>query len=295
MFQSARTGIDDDAAGGGGLDPIIPASTGHRLLLPHAAVWVELPEQPARLASACTAVLLQPGPAIRTQPIDPTCCGVDLIELPPGLWSQVRSALVDVMPGPLAQAWPWNWLHVDAAHYVELRRLRRHGRPDATLLASWTCAQLRRSIADWRRAAMRQARTQRSATPGPCPTMQATARRIAERWQEGIALQRLADEAEMSVFHLLRCFRAAHGLTPHRFLLQLRLRRALHWLDEGRLSGAALATRTGFCSHGHFCAAFRGAFGMTPSEYATRHPGSNQPAIQRPASLARAASDRTWP
>lgn len=292
MFQSVSTGTGDDAAEGGSPDSIIPASTAHRLLLPHAALWVESAHLPARLASACTAILLEPGRAIRTELVDPTCRGVDLVELPPDLWSRVRGAMIDVSSGPVAERWPWSWLHIDAAHYAELRVLRRQDRTDDALLASWICAQLRRSIADWRKAAMRTARSQRTAPSGQLSPVQAVAREIARRWREGATLQRLADDAGMSVFHLLRSFRSVHGLTPHKFLLQLRLRRALHWLDEGRLSGAALAERTGFCSHGHFCAAFRGAFGMTPSGYLARRPGGVRP-VPHPDRQSRAEAPRT--
>ena len=265
-----QTDADDDVARGDSTR-MLGAAPCHRLLLPHGALWIEIPDQPARLASACTAQVLPPDVPVRTELIDPSCEGIDLIALPDELWACVRQALHSALPAHAAEPWRWSGLRVDAADYLTLRLLRRAQPADAAPTATWTCAQLRRALGDWRRAASRTLRSARAQPSVQQHAMQQVARRMASRWREGTSLQRLAEQAGLSVFHLLRSFRSVHGVTPHQFLLQLRLRRALHLLGDGQQSGAALAERLGFCSHGHFCTAFRSAFGMTPSDY-TAHP-----------------------
>jgi len=66
--------------------------------------------------------------------------------------------------------------------------------------------------------------------------------------------------------YLTHLFRAVEGIPLHAYLTQLRLARALIELPHADdLTGLALDL--GFSSHSHFSAAFRRAFGRTPSAY----------------------------
>ncbi len=81
---------------------------------------------------------------------------------------------------------------------------------------------------------------------------------------------RLADcaaAAGCSVWHVARQFRRATGTSIHRTLTHLRLRHALENLRRGALDLTQLALDLGFSSHSHFSAAFRSAFGVTPSRF----------------------------
>lgn len=71
----------------------------------------------------------------------------------------------------------------------------------------------------------------------------------------------------VSVFHLCRVFRRRTGLTLHEYRTQLRLRLALERLSEPRPDLTRTALDLGFSSHSHFTAAFRQAFGLTPSAF----------------------------
>jgi AraC-like DNA-binding protein len=66
--------------------------------------------------------------------------------------------------------------------------------------------------------------------------------------------------------YLTHLFRAVEGIPLHRYLTQLRLARALVELPHAS-DLTALALELGFSSHSHFSAAFRRAFGLTPSAY----------------------------
>lgn len=80
-------------------------------------------------------------------------------------------------------------------------------------------------------------------------------------------LQALATETGYSRSHFLRMFQAATGVTPHRYLLQLRLERAQELMKRGCASLIDIAFLCGFSSHAHMARMFRHFLGVTPSEY----------------------------
>jgi AraC family transcriptional regulator len=94
--------------------------------------------------------------------------------------------------------------------------------------------------------------------------------RVLERMHDLVAdldLQTLAAESGYSRSHFLRMFEAATGLTPHRYLLQLRLERAQELMREGATSLIDIAALCGFSSHAHMSRIFRQLLGVTPSRY----------------------------
>jgi AraC family transcriptional regulator len=80
-----------------------------------------------------------------------------------------------------------------------------------------------------------------------------------------ISLADVARHAGASPAYLTDVFRRAEGAPLHRYLVQLRLARALVDLP-GTSDITSLALALGFSSHSHFTAAFRRAFGSTPSQ-----------------------------
>jgi AraC-like DNA-binding protein len=84
---------------------------------------------------------------------------------------------------------------------------------------------------------------------------------------EDITLDALAGVARMSRFHLSRLFTRAHGLPPHAYLLQLRLAEAKRLLAAGE-APAEIAAAVGFVDQSHLTRRFKGAFGVTPGQYA---------------------------
>jgi AraC family transcriptional regulator len=88
---------------------------------------------------------------------------------------------------------------------------------------------------------------------------------------EPLDLSLLAGIACMSKYHFLRSFRRIVGVTPHQYLLGLRLRRA-----AGRLLGSAepisrIAFDAGFGDLSTFNAGFRAQFGTSPSSFRRAH------------------------
>ena len=77
----------------------------------------------------------------------------------------------------------------------------------------------------------------------------------------------LARTARLSPYHFLRTFEGLTGITPHQYLLRLRLRRASVRLFSEKRKIAEIALDCGFGDISNFNRAFRGEFGMSPRTY----------------------------
>ncbi|GAA1224408.1 helix-turn-helix transcriptional regulator [Pseudonocardia alaniniphila] len=85
---------------------------------------------------------------------------------------------------------------------------------------------------------------------------------LGRRW----TLAEIAVEVGVSPVYLTQVFQQFEGIPLYRYQLQLRLARALDLLgDHDKL--ADLAFELGFSSHSHFSAAFKQAYGQTPSAF----------------------------
>ena len=90
---------------------------------------------------------------------------------------------------------------------------------------------------------------------------------IAADLQEDLSLAVLAEIAGMNLFYFSRLFKQSTGLSPHRFVLEQRFRRAQHFLRTSDMTILEVSVRTGFADQGHFTKAFRRFVGVTPTEY----------------------------
>lgn len=86
------------------------------------------------------------------------------------------------------------------------------------------------------------------------------------RFCEPIRLDVIAQELGVTGVYLTQSFTRTEGMPLYRYLMHLRLNKALIELPH-RESITDLALDLGFSSHSHFTAAFRSAFGLTPSEF----------------------------
>jgi len=85
---------------------------------------------------------------------------------------------------------------------------------------------------------------------------------LARRW----TLAEIATEVRCSPVYLTQVFQQVEGLPLYRYQLRLRLARALDLLAHyGDLT--TLSLDLGFSSHSHFSAAFREAYGRSPSKF----------------------------
>lgn len=81
-----------------------------------------------------------------------------------------------------------------------------------------------------------------------------------------IRLKKLAQMLDCTQFHLIRLFRTHKGMSPHAFLLQLRLEHARSLLENGRPIALA-ALESGFSDQSHLTRVFKSRYGLTPAVY----------------------------
>jgi AraC-like DNA-binding protein len=84
---------------------------------------------------------------------------------------------------------------------------------------------------------------------------------------EPIGLADVAASIGLSRMHFAAQFRAATGLSPHKFLLHRRLEHARYLLLQSDDSVINIAFRSGFRSHAHFSATFKRLVGDTPTAW----------------------------
>ncbi|MCM1578862.1 MAG: AraC family transcriptional regulator, partial [Ruminococcus sp.] len=79
-------------------------------------------------------------------------------------------------------------------------------------------------------------------------------------------LDEMAKEALVSKYRFIGKFKAAAGLTPHRFIVQNRLRKARRLIAAG-CSFTDTALSCGFFDQSHFIREFKNFTGITPGDY----------------------------
>ena len=87
--------------------------------------------------------------------------------------------------------------------------------------------------------------------------------------QYDIGLDQLAAVTGVDRFRLTRAFKAAFGMAPHAYLVQLRLATARRLLAHGE-QPAAVAMQLGFADQSHLGRWFMRAYGLTPALYRKR-------------------------
>ncbi len=104
-----------------------------------------------------------------------------------------------------------------------------------------------------------------AAAPSAVARVTRAVRMIERHGDGGLTVGRLAQEAGLSPYHFLRIFEQLTGLTPHRYILRVRLRQAAMRLatERGRILDIALDC--GFGDVSNFNRAFRAEFGINPS------------------------------
>lgn len=112
---------------------------------------------------------------------------------------------------------------------------------------------------------------QRSSTPTPAldrPAAQRVHDYLHDHWRSNVSLDTLETVTGASRFQLIRSFQASYGVTPHQFLLLLKVRHAKLSLAAG-CSQLDTALACGFYDQSHFSRNFKRAFGVPPSHYRT--------------------------
>jgi AraC-like DNA-binding protein len=99
------------------------------------------------------------------------------------------------------------------------------------------------------------------------PEVEMTRQLLHRYFRQPIGLGDLAHHSGLSRFHLLRLFREGLGITPHAYMLHLRIANARALLDAGS-PVADVALRCGFADQSHFTRCFKSIVGISPGAFA---------------------------
>jgi AraC-like DNA-binding protein len=102
---------------------------------------------------------------------------------------------------------------------------------------------------------------------------------IDRHYAAALDLGQLARVAGVSKFHFARCFEAAYGLTPTRYLSRRRVERAQDLLRNANLTVTEVCLLVGFTSLGSFSSLFTRLTGETPTAYRDRWAATGAPHV----------------
>jgi AraC-like DNA-binding protein len=103
--------------------------------------------------------------------------------------------------------------------------------------------------------------------PGPtAPDMERIKEVLGSRLDRNLSLSEAALECGANPYTLLRHFKAAAGITPHAYRMNLRIERAKELLREGE-ELSSIALECGFFDQSHFVKCFKAITAVTPGEY----------------------------
>jgi AraC-like DNA-binding protein len=150
----------------------------------------------------------------------------------------------------------------------------------ADACAAWTEQPARIAPTMWEELGLRFAAAAVRLTAGPAREPReplnaergiARALRLIERDPAApLLLGALAREANLSRYHFVRTFTRVTGLTPHRYIVRTRLRKAAVRLATTGARVIDVALESGFRDISNFNHAFRGEFGTTPLAHRSR-------------------------
>jgi len=104
---------------------------------------------------------------------------------------------------------------------------------------------------------------------------------LTAHYDQPVRLSHLAALSGLSVNYLIKQFNQHYGMSPHRMLVHVRVKRASLLLSVTNLPASQISAQCGFCSGSHFAAAFHEETGLTPIQYRKQYRMSTLPANLR--------------
>jgi AraC family transcriptional regulator len=90
---------------------------------------------------------------------------------------------------------------------------------------------------------------------------------IEAHLQQDLSLERIAEEAGLSVSHVKALFRKSMGTPLHQYIIRRRVERAAVLLKESHLPIGEIAVESGFSHQSHLAMHMRRTFGVSPKEF----------------------------
>lgn len=82
-----------------------------------------------------------------------------------------------------------------------------------------------------------------------------------------ITIDDICSEINVSPFHFIRSFKQKTGISPHQYLLNVRIQKAGEFLSSSCYSVGETAVLCGFVSQSHFSSTFKEKTGCSPAEF----------------------------
>ncbi len=170
-----------------------------------------------------------------------------------------------------------HWLHLSPDAYApiltdieELRREWRLGTAAGSVLARALFLRLAVHLA--RLSAQGESEKKRQTISGGLhhATVASAVRHLDAHFQETVRIEHLASSVFLSPDRFTEVFGSVMGRTPRDYLRHLRLEHARKLLLTSDLSITEIAFDSGFGEAAYFTRVFRGATGMTPSDFRNR-------------------------
>ena len=89
---------------------------------------------------------------------------------------------------------------------------------------------------------------------------------IDQNYKEDISLDSLAEHLHFSKQHIIRLFQKTYNLSPIKYLMQLRLEAALHYLRNGETINN-ISNMLHYSNPANFSLSFKKYYGLAPTEY----------------------------
>ena len=235
--------------------------TGHTVVFPRRAVWIQHDGGRPFVADPATIPLYNRGQEYTRKAIDPRGDACEWMAFPSAVVADAMRALGQ--PGQDRPDRPFDAAALPASGpiYAAQRRMfdaAARGGSDEGALEEQALLLLDAVL---RQSAPRPARP---ASRAVIDGIEEARRLINLERPHARSLTELARACGLTPYRLCREFHRATGMTISAYRTRLRLFDSLDALPRAR-DLSALALDAGFCSHSHFTAAFRRVFGATPS------------------------------
>ncbi len=92
-------------------------------------------------------------------------------------------------------------------------------------------------------------------------------RYMQKHYSENITIEELASKIHLNKSYFIRKFKAKFGISPLKYLINIRLSNAKIFLQDTDNSIEEIAFLCGFCTSSHFSLIFKREFGVTPGDY----------------------------
>jgi AraC-like DNA-binding protein len=93
-------------------------------------------------------------------------------------------------------------------------------------------------------------------------------------WND-ISIDKMSEVAGLSPAHFCKSFKAYTGISPHQYLIQIRIEKARELLCDANMTCGAIAERVGFPTSAAFSRTFRKVIGKSPMHWINQYPTSH--------------------